>query len=104
MQAELVALQPQLIKTVGEVEVLMQKISVEKREVVEPKAAVVKVDEAKAQESADAAKAIKHECEADLAEVRAHIIYSRCHIATKAGELQNHILGYAYTCTLAVDT
>eukprot|EP00955_Chlamydomonas_euryale_P034508 349803-Chlamydomonas_euryale.AAC.1 len=69
MQAELVALQPQLIKTVGEVEALMARISVEKRDVVEPKAAIVKVDEAKAQEAADAAKAIKDECEADLAEV-----------------------------------
>jgi dynein heavy chain len=38
--------------------------------VVEPKALVVRKEEAKAQEKADAAKAIKDECEADLAEVR----------------------------------
>lgn len=68
MQGELQALQPQLIKTVAEVEALMERITVEKRDVVEPKAAIVKVDEAKAQEKADAAKAIKDECEADLAE------------------------------------
>jgi dynein heavy chain len=37
MQAELVALQPQLVKTVAEVEQLMIKISTEKAEVVEPK-------------------------------------------------------------------
>ena len=131
MQSELVALQPQLVKTVGEVEQLMVKISKEKAEVVEPKvsgrgggegkggsgegdgpcqwkcstakmglfhpsipfaplppfhsghpsipvtppspppqAAIVKVDEANAQEKANAAKAIKDECESDLAEVR----------------------------------
>lgn len=38
--------------------------------VVEPKAAIVREEEARAQEKADAAKAIKDECEADLAEVR----------------------------------
>lgn len=37
--------------------------------VVEPKAAVVREEEARAQEKAAAAKAIKDECEADLAEV-----------------------------------
>lgn len=36
---------------------------------MEPKAAIVREEEAKAQEKADAAKAIKDECEADLAEV-----------------------------------
>jgi hypothetical protein len=37
--------------------------------VVEPKAAIVREEEARAQEKAAAAKAIKDECEADLAEV-----------------------------------
>lgn len=36
---------------------------------MEPKTAIVREEEAKAQEKADAAKAIKDECEADLAEV-----------------------------------
>lgn len=36
---------------------------------VEPKAAIVREEEARAQEKAAAAKAIKDECEADLAEV-----------------------------------
>ena len=42
-------LQPQLIKTVGEVEALMVRIAKEKAEVVQPKAAAVAVDEAAAQ-------------------------------------------------------
>ena len=42
-------LQPQLIKTVGEVEALMLRIAKEKAEVVQPKAAAVAVDEAAAQ-------------------------------------------------------
>eukprot|EP00798_Chlamydomonas_sp_ICE-L_P012762 gene12762-16013_t len=67
-QVELKALQPQLVKTVGEVGVLMESIAKEKKEVVEPKAAIVNTEQAKAQEKADAAKAIKDECEADLAE------------------------------------
>lgn len=41
-----------------------------KQNVVEPKAEIVREEEARAQEKADAAKAIKDECEADLAEVR----------------------------------
>ncbi|GLC47993.1 hypothetical protein PLESTB_000047400 [Pleodorina starrii] len=68
MQAELQALQPQLVRTVAEVESLMGVIAREKADVVEPKAAIVKGEEAKAQGKADAAKAIKDECEADLAE------------------------------------
>jgi hypothetical protein len=133
MQAELVALQPQLIKTVGEVEVLMEKITVEKRDVVEPKvgargrargegvcewkgvqeraggaanavfvvclrarregvpctafnlnpsflpcpqAAIVKVDEAKAQEKADAAKAIK----VSLSMCMGNLVSSHCEV------------------------
>jgi dynein heavy chain len=43
MQGELRALQPQLVKTVKEVEVLMANVAREKLEVVEPKAAIVKV-------------------------------------------------------------
>ena len=42
-------LQPQLIKTGGEVEALMVRIAKEKAEVVQPKAAAVGVDEAAAQ-------------------------------------------------------
>ena len=43
MQAELQALQPQLIKTVAEVAKLMEEIATEKATVVEPKAAIVTV-------------------------------------------------------------
>ena len=67
VQVELKALQPQLVKTVAEVEQLMIDIAREKTQVVEPKAAIVKRDEAVAQEKADAAKAIKDECEGELA-------------------------------------
>ena len=42
-------LQPQLIKTVGEVAALMVRIAKEKAEGVQPKAAAVAVDEAAAQ-------------------------------------------------------
>ena len=41
------------------------------QQVVEPKAAVVRVEEARAQEKAAAARSIKDECESDLAEARA---------------------------------
>ncbi|DBA76763.1 TPA: hypothetical protein ACH3X2_008790 [Trebouxia sp. C0005] len=67
MQQELRNLQPQLIKTVGEVEALMVRIAKEKAEVVQPKAAAVAVDEAAAQAKADVARAIKEECEGELA-------------------------------------
>ncbi|KAK9828903.1 hypothetical protein WJX72_002692 [[Myrmecia] bisecta] len=67
MQKELQELQPQLIKTVGEVEELMKRIDREKVEVVEPKAAAVKLDEEAAQKQADAARSIKEECEGELA-------------------------------------
>ncbi|KAL3142804.1 hypothetical protein ABBQ38_003103 [Trebouxia sp. C0009 RCD-2024] len=67
MQQELKDLQPQLIKTVGEVEALMVRIAKEKAEVVQPKAAAVAVDEAAAQAKADVARAIKEECEGELA-------------------------------------
>lgn len=68
MQTELQALQPQLVQTVGDVEKLMKKIAEEKRESVEPKAAIVQIEEAKASAKAAEAKAIKDECEAELAE------------------------------------
>ena len=46
--------------------------------VVEPKAAIVREEEARAQEKADAAKAIKDECEADLAEVSTPVAHLGC--------------------------
>lgn len=47
----------------------MARIDHDKKVEVEPKAAVVAEEQARAQAAADAAKAIKDECEADLAEV-----------------------------------
>lgn len=46
----------------------MKKIDAEKKNVVEPAAAAVAADEAVAQKQADVAKAIKDECEGELAE------------------------------------
>ncbi|XP_074514231.1 dynein axonemal heavy chain 7 isoform X2 [Sebastes fasciatus] len=66
MQVELEALQPQLLvasKKVDEMMVVIEHESVEVAEVEK----VVKVDEAVANEQAMAAKAIKDECDADLA-------------------------------------
>ncbi|KAJ3222668.1 Dynein heavy chain 3, axonemal [Clydaea vesicula] len=67
MQIELSDLQPQLIKTQKETDQIMEVIARESVE-VEKKRAVVKVDEAVANKKASEAKAIKDDCEADLAE------------------------------------
>ncbi|XP_078701931.1 dynein axonemal heavy chain 7-like isoform X3 [Branchiostoma floridae x Branchiostoma belcheri] len=67
MQQELQALQPQLIvasKEVDEMMVIIERDSIE----VAKKEKVVKADEAVANQQAAAAKAIKDECDADLAE------------------------------------
>uniref|UniRef100_A0A665VEB7 Dynein axonemal heavy chain 7 n=1 Tax=Echeneis naucrates TaxID=173247 RepID=A0A665VEB7_ECHNA len=67
MQVELEALQPQLLVASKEVDEMMVVIKHESLEVAETEK-VVKVDEAVANEQAMAAKAIKDECDADLAE------------------------------------
>lgn len=67
MQQELVALQPQLVETSKETEKLMVKIEKDTVE-SEAKKEVVAADEAVANAAAAASKAIKDECEEDLAE------------------------------------
>ena len=67
MQVELEALKPQLLVASKEVDEMMVVIEHESVEVAETEK-VVKVDEAEANEQAMAAKAIKDECDADLAE------------------------------------
>lgn len=67
MQIELNDLQPQLIKTQKETDDIMDVIAKESVE-VEKKRALVKVDEGVANKKASEAKAIKDDCEADLAE------------------------------------
>uniref|UniRef100_A0A669BJA2 Dynein axonemal heavy chain 7 n=1 Tax=Oreochromis niloticus TaxID=8128 RepID=A0A669BJA2_ORENI len=67
MQVELEALQPQLLVASKEVDEMMVVIEHESVEVAETEK-VVKIDEAVANEQAMAAKAIKDECDADLAE------------------------------------
>ncbi|PNH03664.1 Dynein heavy chain 7, axonemal [Tetrabaena socialis] len=68
MQDELTALKPVLIKTVAETERLMNTVSKEKTEVVEPKKAIVDEDVKKAEVSAAASNAIRLECEDALAD------------------------------------
>ncbi|GAX74205.1 hypothetical protein CEUSTIGMA_g1654.t1 [Chlamydomonas eustigma] len=68
MQEELTALKPNLIRTVAETERLMATVKKEKTEVVEPKKAIVDEDVKTAEEAANAANAIKMECEEALAE------------------------------------
>ncbi|XP_032823200.2 dynein axonemal heavy chain 3 [Petromyzon marinus] len=67
MQKELTDLQPELIKTSAETEKMMVKIEQDTVE-VDAKKELVAADEAVANEAAAAAKAIKDECESDLAE------------------------------------
>uniref|UniRef100_A0A3P8WKL1 Dynein axonemal heavy chain 7 n=1 Tax=Cynoglossus semilaevis TaxID=244447 RepID=A0A3P8WKL1_CYNSE len=67
MQVELEALQPQLMVASREVDEMMLVIEHESVEVAETEK-VVKTDEAVANRQATAAKAIKDECDADLAE------------------------------------
>ncbi|XP_053550231.1 dynein axonemal heavy chain 3 [Bombina bombina] len=67
MQKELTALQPELIKTSAETEKMMIKI--EKQTIdADAKKELVSADEKEANEAAAASKAIKDECEGDLAE------------------------------------
>jgi dynein heavy chain len=67
MQQELTELQPELIKTSEETQKLMVKIEKDTIE-AEAKKEVVAADEAVANEAAAKAKAIKDDCESDLAE------------------------------------
>ncbi|XP_072535232.1 dynein axonemal heavy chain 3 [Salminus brasiliensis] len=67
MQQELTALQPELIRTSAETDDMMVKIEKETVE-VDAKKELVAADEKVANEAAAAAKAIKDECEGDLAE------------------------------------
>ncbi|XP_066476619.1 dynein axonemal heavy chain 7 [Tiliqua scincoides] len=67
MQVELEALQPQLRIASKQVDEMMLEIEKESLEVAKTEK-IVKVDEAVANEQAMAAKAIKDECDADLAE------------------------------------
>ncbi|XP_032303513.1 dynein heavy chain 3, axonemal isoform X3 [Coturnix japonica] len=67
MQKELTALQPELIQTSAETEKMMVRIEKETAE-VDAKKEIVSADEKEANEAAAAAKAIKDECEGDLAE------------------------------------
>ena len=66
MKEEIIAMQPELIATSEETTKIMKKIEIDKVD-VDAKKVLVQADEAVANEAAMAAKAIKDECEADLA-------------------------------------
>ncbi|XP_028940048.1 dynein heavy chain 7, axonemal, partial [Antrostomus carolinensis] len=72
MQSELEALQPQLREASKQVDEMMVVIQKESLEVAKTEK-VVKADEAVANEQAMAAKAIKDECDADLAQAMPHL-------------------------------
>ncbi|KAK0675118.1 DYH3 protein, partial [Pygoscelis papua] len=67
MQKELTALQPELIRTSAEIDKMMIQIEKETTE-ADAKKELVSADEKEANEAAAVAKAIKDECEGDLAE------------------------------------
>ncbi|KAI9090456.1 dynein heavy chain and region D6 of dynein motor-domain-containing protein [Phlyctochytrium arcticum] len=67
MQVDLGLLQPQLVKTQGETDLIMKQVETESVEVAQVKT-VVKADEEVATGKANEATAIKEECEAQLAE------------------------------------
>ncbi len=67
MQKELVDLQPKLVETSKNVAALMVRVEKETVE-VQAKSEVVQADETVANKAAEAAQAIKDECEEDLAE------------------------------------
>jgi len=91
MQTELQALQPSLIQTVAETDALMEQVSREKAEVVEPKKAVVDAEVAKAEEAAAAANSIKTECEAALA-VAMPVLESALYTPPRYNRLLAHCL------------
>lgn len=66
MKKDIIALQPELVATSEETVKIMEKIAIDKVD-VDAKKEVVMADEAVANKAAAAAKAIKDECEADLA-------------------------------------
>ena len=66
MQQELGEKQPRLEEMTEEADVLMQQIKKESTEVVEPKQAQIEAEEAEANAMAQAAQAMKRECDEDL--------------------------------------
>merc|ERR1719163_1424554 len=68
MQEELTALKPNLITAKAETEEMQVVIDKEVKEVIEPKKAIVSKEEAAVGKVAAEAKAMKDDCEADLAE------------------------------------
>ena len=68
MQQEIIELQPELVVAKKETEEMQVVIDKEVREVIEPKKEIVSKEEAAVGKVAAEAKAMKEDCEADLAE------------------------------------
>lgn len=95
MQVELEALQPQLMVASREVDEMMLVIEHESVEVAETEK-VVKTDEAVANRQATAAKAIKDECDADLAEAMPVLESALAALNTLTTQVGGHIISLRY--------
>jgi len=114
MQSELEALQPQLREASKQVDEMMVVIHKESLEVAKTEK-VVKADEAVANEQAMAAKAIKDECDADLAQAMPCLesavaaldtltaqvwLTRRIHTLQRYSDIQKHGISAFSECTL----
>ena len=93
MQSELEALQPQLRESSKQVDEMMVVIQKESSEVAKTEE-IVKADEAVANEQAMAAKAIKDECDADLAQAMPYLEAALAALDTLTAQV--HLTVYIY--------
>lgn len=93
MQSELEALQPQLREASKQVDEMMVVIQKESSEVAKTEE-IVKADEAVANEQAMAAKAIKDECDADLAQAMPYLEAALAALDTLTAQV--HLTVYIY--------
>lgn len=93
MQSELEALQPQLREASKQVDEMMVVIQKESSEVAKTEE-IVKADEAVANEQAMAAKAIKDECDADLAQAMPYLEAALAALDTLTAQV--HLTVYTY--------
>lgn len=91
MQIQLESLQPELVKSSEETERMITVIEKESAE-VEATTRIVKADEAVANEQASSSKALKDECEAELAEAIPALEAAQAALDTLKVERNNHFL------------
>ena len=94
MQSELEALQPQLREASQQVDEMMVVIQKESSEVAKTEK-IVKADEAVANEQAMAAKAIKDECDADLAQAMPYLEAALAALDTLTAQVHVTVCVYA---------